>query len=184
MSQLGLLLLLTFHSNRLHTRTVYTVGKTPSKYALLCAIMIDSRQALIGEGRGFGRRRRVLEWDPEVGEGCSWQVQKGRSAQLSLLSGLQQTSTSLLPCAVRPLCAWKCAVLGLVVQSCLTLCNLVDCSLPGSSIHGDSPGKNSGMGSLSLLQGIFPTQESNRGLLHCRQILYQLSYPGREGSAK
>ena len=34
------------------------------------------------------------------------------------------------------------------------------------------------MGSLSLLQQIFPTQESNRGLLHCRQILYQLSYQG------
>ena len=33
-------------------------------------------------------------------------------------------------------------------------------------------------GSLSLLQGIFPTQESNQGLLHCRQILYQLSYQG------
>ena len=36
--------------------------------------------------------------------------------------------------------------------------------------------KNTGVGSLSLLQGIFPTQESNWGLLHCRQILYQLSY--------
>ena len=35
-----------------------------------------------------------------------------------------------------------------------------------------------GMGSLSLLQWIFPTQESNWGLLHCRQILYQLSYEG------
>ena len=34
------------------------------------------------------------------------------------------------------------------------------------------------MGSLSLLQQIFPTQELNRGLLHCRQILYQLSYQG------
>ena len=34
------------------------------------------------------------------------------------------------------------------------------------------------MGSLSLLQGIFLTQESNRGLLHCRQIFYQLSYEG------
>ena len=34
------------------------------------------------------------------------------------------------------------------------------------------------MGSLSLLQWIFPTQESNRGLLHCKQILYQLSYQG------
>ena len=36
--------------------------------------------------------------------------------------------------------------------------------------------KNTGVGSLSLLQGIFLTQESNRGLLHCRWILYQLSY--------
>ena len=36
--------------------------------------------------------------------------------------------------------------------------------------------KNTGVGSLSLLQWIFPTQESNQGLLHCRQILYQLSY--------
>ena len=41
-----------------------------------------------------------------------------------------------------------------------------------------SPGQNTGMGSPSLLQQIFPTQESNRGLLHCRQILYQLSYQG------
>ena len=39
--------------------------------------------------------------------------------------------------------------------------------------------KNTGVGSLSLLQWIFPTQESNRGLLHCRWILYQLCYQGR-----
>ena len=38
--------------------------------------------------------------------------------------------------------------------------------------------KNTGVGSLSFHQGIFPTQESNWGLLHCRQILYQLSYQG------
>jgi len=38
--------------------------------------------------------------------------------------------------------------------------------------------KSTGVGSLSLPQRIFPTQESNRGLLHCRQILYQLSYQG------
>ena len=38
--------------------------------------------------------------------------------------------------------------------------------------------KNTGVGSLSLLQGIFPIQESNQGLLHCRWILYQLSYMG------
>ena len=38
--------------------------------------------------------------------------------------------------------------------------------------------KNTGVGSLSLLQWIFPTQDSNRGFLHCRQILHQLSYQG------
>ena len=43
----------------------------------------------------------------------------------------------------------------------------------------NSPGQNTGVGSLSLLQWIFPTQESNWGLLHCRQVLYQLSCQGR-----
>ena len=43
----------------------------------------------------------------------------------------------------------------------------------------NSPGQNTGVGSLSLLQGIFPTQGSNPGLQHCRQILYQLSHKGR-----
>ena len=106
-----------------------------------------------------------------------------------------------------------------VTQSCLTLCNPIDCSPPGSSVLGilqarkenwsgllfPSPGdlpnpgiepgspmlqedslpseppgkpKNTGVGSLSLLQGIFPTQELNWSFLHCRQILYHLSYQG------
>ena len=43
----------------------------------------------------------------------------------------------------------------------------------------NSPGQNSGVSSRSLLEGIFPTQGSNPGLLHCRQILYQLIYQGR-----
>ena len=42
----------------------------------------------------------------------------------------------------------------------------------------NSPGQNTGVGSLSLLWRIFPTQRSNPGLLHCRQILYQLSHQG------
>ena len=42
----------------------------------------------------------------------------------------------------------------------------------------NSPGQNTGVGSLSLLQGIFPTQESNPSLSHCRRILYQLSHTG------
>ena len=110
------------------------------------------------------------------------------------------------------------AVLFLVIQSCLTICNSMDSSSPGSSVHGDSPGENTGVGCHVLLQGnlpnpgiksrsatmqvdslllshqgspkilewvaypfsrgIFLTQELNQGLLHCRQILYQLSYHG------
>ena len=53
-------------------------------------------------------------------------------------------------------------------------------TLQVDSLPCEPPGKpkNTGEGSLSLLQGDFLTQESNQGLLHCRQILYQLSYPG------
>ena len=42
----------------------------------------------------------------------------------------------------------------------------------------NSPGQNTGVGSLSLLQGIFPTQGLNPGLLHCRRILYHLNHKG------
>ena len=45
-----------------------------------------------------------------------------------------------------------------------------------------SPGQNTGVGCCSLLQGIFPTQGLNPGLLHCRWILYQLSYQGSPGT--
>ena len=69
-------------------------------------------------------------------------------------------------------------VLSLVSQSCLTLCDPMDCSLSGSSVHGDSPGRHTGVGCHALLQGIFPTQELNPGLPHCRQILYCLSLQG------
>ena len=102
-----------------------------------------------------------------------------------------------------------------VVKSCPIICDLMNCSLPGSSVRGilqarilegvaipgdfpnqgieprspalqvdplpselpDKP-KNTGVGSLSLLHHIFPTQESNWEFLHCRRILYQLSYQG------
>ena len=69
-------------------------------------------------------------------------------------------------------------VLCLVTQSCPTLCDPMNCSPPGSSVHGDSPGKNTGVGSQALLQGIFPTQGQNPGLQHWRQILYYLSHQG------
>ena len=56
-----------------------------------------------------------------------------------------------------------------VAQSCLTLCE------PQSV---EFPSQNTGVDSLSLLQQVFLTQESNQGLLHWRWILYQLSYQG------
>ena len=64
------------------------------------------------------------------------------------------------------------------VSRSATLCDPRDCSPPGSSVHGDSQGRNTGVGCHSLLQGIFPTQGSNPGLLHCRWILYWLKQNG------
>ena len=54
----------------------------------------------------------------------------------------------------------------LVIQSCMTLCNSMNCSLPGFSVCGDSPGKNTGVDCHALLQGIFPIHGSSPGLLH------------------
>ena len=71
-----------------------------------------------------------------------------------------------------------CAALCLVAQSCPTLYDRRDCNPPGSSVPGDSPGKNTGVGCHALLQGIFPTQGSNPGLPHCRRILLAES-PGK-----
>ena len=70
------------------------------------------------------------------------------------------------------------AVCAKSLQSCPTLGNPMDCSPPGSSVHGDSPGKNTEVGCRALLQGILPTQRVNSGLPHCRQILYCLSHQG------
>ena len=69
-------------------------------------------------------------------------------------------------------------VLCLVTQSCPTLWDPMNYSLPGSSIHEASPGQSTGTGCHAFLQRIFPTQRSNPGLSHCRWILYQLSHKG------
>ena len=59
-------------------------------------------------------------------------------------------------------------------------CSIVSDSLRPHGLYSpwNSPGQNTGVGSLSLLQGIFPTQGSNPGLPHCTWILYQLSHKG------
>ena len=56
-------------------------------------------------------------------------------------------------------------------------------ALQVDSLPAESPGKpkNTGVGSLPLLQWIFLTQELNQGLLHCRWILYLLNYQGSPG---
>ena len=48
-----------------------------------------------------------------------------------------------------------------LLQSCLTVCNPMDCSPPGSSVHEDSPGSNTGVGCHGLLQGIFLKQRTS-----------------------
>ena len=66
-----------------------------------------------------------------------------------------------------------------VVQSCLTLVTPWTVAHQASPSIQDSPGKNTEVGCHFLLQGIFLTQGSNPGLLHCRQTLYPLSHQGR-----
>ena len=64
------------------------------------------------------------------------------------------------------------------IQSCLTLCDPMDCSLSDSSVHEIFPGTSTGVGCHFHLQRIFPIQGSNLGLPHCRQMLYHLSHQG------
>ena len=71
-----------------------------------------------------------------------------------LLTIVSITSIMMLLFQLSPL---LCAVLCLVAQSCLTLWDPMDCSPPVSSVHRDSPGKNTAVGCHALLQGIFPT---------------------------
>ena len=63
----------------------------------------------------------------------------------------------------------SCAVLSCSVWS--DSCDPMACSPPGSSVLGDSPGRNTGVGCHALFQGIFPTKGSNPGLPHCRDSL-------------
>ena len=71
----------------------------------------------------------------------------------------------------------------LVILSYPTLCDPMDFGPPRLFYPWDSPGKNTGVGSHSLLQEIFPIQGSNPGLPHYRQILYHLSRPGSQAKA-
>ena len=66
----------------------------------------------------------------------------------------------------------KSSVLCLVTQSYPTLCDPMDCSPPGFSVLGNSPGKNTGVGCHALLQEIFLTWGSNPGLLQNIKLIF------------
>ena len=67
---------------------------------------------------------------------------------------------------------------GEVAQLCLILCNPMDCSLLGFSVHGIFQARVLERVTISFSRGIFLSQGSNPGLLHCRQKLYHLSHQG------
>ena len=89
----------------------------------------------------------------------------------SFLSSFHQCFSSSIP-YLRCVCSKS-------LQSCQTLCNPMYCNPPGCSVHGDSPGKNTRVGCHALLQGIFPTQESNPVLLHWHACSLPLVPPGK-----
>ena len=72
----------------------------------------------------------------------------------------------------------RTALLCMCAQSCPTLRDPVDCSPPGSSVHGILQARALEQSCHALLQGIFPTRGLNPGLLYCRRILDQLSHQG------
>ena len=71
-----------------------------------------------------------------------------------------------------------CVCACLVTQLCRTLCNPMDWSPPGPSVHGDSPGMNTGVGCHALSKGSFQPRDQTQGLLHCRRILDHLNHQG------
>ena len=75
-------------------------------------------------------------------------------------------------------CVCVCVCVCLVTQLCLTLCDLMDYSPPGSSVHGILQARILEWVAIPFSRRIFPTQEWNPGLPHRRWILYHLSHQG------
>ena len=91
----------------------------------------------------------------------SWYQEVPRFQEVYQFRFLALSNASVL---ITFVCVCVCVCVQLL-QSCLTFCNPMDCSLPGSSVHRDSPGKNTEVGCLALLQGSFPIQGLNLSLL-------------------
>ena len=127
-----------------------------------------------------------LGWEDPLEEGMAihssitaWRIPLDRGAWQTTIHGVTESdATEWLSTAQHAFLRVKEKKESEVAQSCLTLCDPMDCSLSGSSVHGDSSGKKTGVSCHVLLQGIFPTQGLNPGLLHCGWILYHLSHQG------
>ena len=121
-------------------------------------------------------KARVLEWVAMPPPGCLPDPGiKPAPLKSPALADRFFTSTATV-CVCLCVCVCVCVCISSVQFSC----SVVSDSLQPRGLYGpwNSPDQNTGVGSLSLLQGIFPTQGSNPGLQHCRQIPYQLSPKG------
>ena len=96
-------------------------------------------------------------------------------SEIQVLQEIQDENTNKIDFILKPVLLVCKGKKVLVAQLCLTLC---DPMVTGLLCPWNSPGKNTGVNSHSLLQGIFPTEGLNPGLLHCRQILNHLSHQG------
>ena len=138
----------------------------------------DFSLSCIGEGNGNPLQCSFLE-NPRDREAW-WAAVYGVAQSQTRLKRLSSSSSRLYPSPLTSILwsrniselvvnIWK----GKVLPSCPTLCDPHGLQNPRNS-----PGQNTGVGNLSLLQGIIPTQGSNPGLPHCRCILYQPSHKG------
>ena len=124
---------------------------------------------------------------PTQGPTAGWQQVWDNSSPLTFSPSLQGSS-----CSPLTLCVFSCSIffffLMVFVRFCHSFLKVKVKSLSRVWLFGtrwavavhpwDFPGKNTGVGCHFLLQRIFPTQESNPGLSHCRQTLYHLSHQG------
>ena len=127
----------------------------------------------------MGSHRVGHDWSDLAAAGLLWKSKRQGGIWIKLtvrLAGVKAHVTELKKVSTWLSCIRvSCMLCMLSLQSYLTLCKPVDCSPRGCSAPGDSPGKNTEVGCRALLQGIFPTQESNPVLIvSCigRRVLY------------